>query len=88
MKNDFTDNKFKELLDKLQQESWQLELLISGFAIFGLISALNPIKQKSYNAIVLEMDFPIILAYDFALYSCYILIINLKKQNHGSIKSY
>ena len=77
MKNDFTDNKFKELLDKLQQESWQLELLISGFAIFGLISALNPIKQKSYNAIVLEMDFPIILAYDFALYSCYILIINL-----------
>lgn len=27
---------FKEWLEKLQQESWQLELLISGFAIFGI----------------------------------------------------
>jgi hypothetical protein len=27
---------FKEWLDKLQQESWQLELLISGFAIFAI----------------------------------------------------
>ncbi|MGB4960699.1 MAG: hypothetical protein WBO36_14550, partial [Saprospiraceae bacterium] len=30
---------FKEWLEKLQQESWQLELLISGFAIFGIYSA-------------------------------------------------
>ncbi len=29
---------FKEWLEKLQQESWQLELLISGFAIFGIYS--------------------------------------------------
>ncbi|WP_452228202.1 hypothetical protein [Lacinutrix sp. MEBiC02404] len=37
MRNDYTSDVFKKLLDKLQQESWQLELLISGFAIFGLI---------------------------------------------------
>ena len=77
MKNDQTDNKFKELLDKLQQESWQLELLISGFAIFGLFSALEPIKLEISNAIIFEKGTSIKLAYDFALYSCYILIINL-----------
>lgn len=27
---------FSEWLKKIQQESWQLELIISGFAIFGL----------------------------------------------------
>ncbi|MCF6296718.1 MAG: hypothetical protein L3J08_01840 [Flavobacteriaceae bacterium] len=29
-------NLFTEWLEKLQQESWQLELLISGFALFGI----------------------------------------------------
>ena len=29
---------FTEWLEKLQQESWQLELLISGFAIVGIYS--------------------------------------------------
>lgn len=40
--------KFAEWLEVLQQESWQLELLISGFAIFGLYSArphINEITQ-------------------------------------------
>lgn len=32
-------NLFTEWLEQLQQESWQLELLISGFAIFGVYSA-------------------------------------------------
>ncbi len=32
------ENFFSEWLEKLQQESWQLELLISGFAIYGLFS--------------------------------------------------
>ncbi len=30
---------FKEWLEKLQQESWQLELLISGLALFGIWEA-------------------------------------------------
>lgn len=36
---------FKEWLEKLQQESWQLELLISGFAIFGIYAARTTIKN-------------------------------------------
>ena len=32
-------NFFKEWLEKLQQESWQLELLISGFALYGIFEA-------------------------------------------------
>ena len=46
MSKDHKNSAFKELLDRLQQESWQLELLISGFAIFGLFSALEPITIK------------------------------------------
>ena len=30
---------FREWLERLQQESWQLELIISGFALFGVYSA-------------------------------------------------
>ncbi|WP_417800816.1 hypothetical protein [Tenacibaculum sp.] len=44
MNNDYKSSKFKALLDKLQQESWQLELLITGFAIFGLINLIEPIE--------------------------------------------
>ena len=32
-------NFFSEWLEKLQQESWQLELLISGFALYGIYEA-------------------------------------------------
>jgi hypothetical protein len=75
MKNDYTNNKFKELLDKLQQESWQLELLISGFAIFGLFTALSPLENLMNEALALE-------SYNRFLYlivyiACIVLIINL-----------
>jgi len=36
MNNNHSSTSFKKLLDKLQTESWQLELIISGFAIYGL----------------------------------------------------
>lgn len=36
---------FKEWLEKLQQESWQLELLISGVAIFAIIESINYINR-------------------------------------------
>ena len=39
MSQDYKTPAFKKLLQKLQEESWQLELLISGFAIFGLFTA-------------------------------------------------
>jgi len=43
-------NKFTEWLEVLQQESWQLELLISGFAIYG-IWASNDLLQSAINYI-------------------------------------
>jgi hypothetical protein len=39
-------NSFKKLLDRLQENSWELELLISGFAIFGLFYSLSPIAIR------------------------------------------
>ena len=76
MSNDYKDSKFRELLDKLQQESWQLELLISGFAIFGLITSIPHIRTAM---IIAENDKQI---YSFALLliafvACSILIFNL-----------
>ena len=76
MSNDYKTKSFKQLLDKLQQESWQLELIISGFAIFGLFTAFPQVK------VALEVAkndkhvyaFVILLV---ALIACYILIFNL-----------
>lgn len=76
MSNDYKDSKFKELLDKLQQESWQLELLISGFAIFGLITAVPYIRTAM---VVAENDHEIfyLLPTLIAFTACCILIFNL-----------
>ena len=76
MSQDYNNPAFKKLLQKLQEESWQLELLISGFAIFGLFTAFPHIKvaamaaendEKIYSFIVLIV----------AGISCAILIFNL-----------
>ncbi|WP_298765164.1 hypothetical protein [uncultured Polaribacter sp.] len=75
MKNDYTNNKFQELLEKLQQESWQLELLISGFAIFGLFQALDPIEYYRLSSVANESYTK--LLYVVAGISCKVLIVNL-----------
>ncbi|MFK8059262.1 MAG: hypothetical protein AB8B78_04135, partial [Polaribacter sp.] len=75
MKNDHKDNKFKELLDKLQQESWQLELLISGFAIFGLVSSLGHLDYLWNEAVALESYNKFL--YPIAYSACVVLIVNL-----------
>ncbi|MEQ6124709.1 hypothetical protein AAON49_10940 [Pseudotenacibaculum sp. MALMAid0570] len=76
MSKDYTNSSFKKLLDKLQQESWQLELLISGFAIFGLFSAIDSISIKLDVA---QHDKRIVdtLIWFAAKISCWILIANL-----------
>lgn len=76
MSKDPNSSVFKDLLDKLQQESWQLELLISGFAIFGLFSATGHIDMKLDIA---EHDSRIIetLLWFAAKVCCWILISNL-----------
>jgi hypothetical protein len=76
MNHNPTTKKNKELLDKLQQESWQLELLISGFAIFGLIASIDPIGNKLNELIALETPYfkgPLRIA----ILCCYVLIMNL-----------
>ena len=76
MSQDHNSPAFKKLLQKLQEESWQLELLISGFAIFGLFTAFPHINiavkaakndHQIYSFIILLV----------VLVSCAILIFNL-----------
>ncbi|MFY9242829.1 MAG: hypothetical protein WAO74_07360 [Polaribacter sp.] len=76
MPQDFQNLKFKKLLDKLQQESWQLELLISGFAIFGLFSATEPI-QVNYDIAQNDNNLVPTIIWYAAKVSCWILISNL-----------
>ena len=54
MKTDYTNPAFKKLLQKLQEESWQLELLISVFAIVGLFTAFEPISISVQEAKILN----------------------------------
>ncbi|QTE23833.1 hypothetical protein [Polaribacter cellanae] len=76
MSNNYKDSKFRELLDKLQQESWQLELLISGFAIFGLFTAIPLlITEMSIAENNKEIYSYSILIVSFI--ACSILIFNL-----------
>ena len=76
MSKELKHSTFKELLDKLQQESWQLELLISGFAILGLFSATDTLALKFQIA---EHDKHLTesLVWLAANVSCWILITNL-----------
>lgn len=51
MEKNRNKNLLKELLDRLQEDSWQLELLVSGFTIFGLFYALDPVGNIFDKAI-------------------------------------
>jgi len=76
MSNNPQDKKFKKWLDILQQESWQLELVISGFAIYGLFMIIDPIKIGSLEA-QNEKNMYLIFMFQGLLVSWYILTINL-----------
>ena len=76
MQNDYTKPEFKKLLHKLQEESWQLELLISGFAIFGLITAIPTITESFTAAQNNHQVYRLVISL-VAMISCYILIFNL-----------
>ncbi len=72
---------FVKWLEILQQESWQLELLISGFAIFLLASAYDQLDSFEYQIYLLTTgsDYYGTLVPLFQLLrgSWYVLIINL-----------
>lgn len=76
MSQDYTKSSFKKLLEKLQEESWQLELLISGFAIFGLVSSIDAIRQAAMEARVAENMYSFTILQVIGV-SCAILIFNL-----------
>jgi len=44
-------NLLRKQLDRLQEDSWQLELLVSGFTIFGLFYALDPVCNAFQTAL-------------------------------------
>ena len=76
MSRDINNPAFKKLLQKLQEESWQLELLISGFAIFGLFTALEPVEliiREARNSDLIYRG----LIFTFLRLSISILLLNL-----------
>ena len=46
--NPNTQALFKEWLERLQQESWQLELIISGFVLYGIYNAKGYIQGIAF----------------------------------------
>ncbi len=76
MSQDYNNPAFKKLLQKLQEESWQLELLISGFAIFGLFTALPTIEFRVFDAQFTQQIYAFVI-YSILWASCKILIFNL-----------
>ncbi len=76
MSNDYKSPAFKKLLDSLQQQSWELELIISGFAIFGLFTAYSPIKIAVIQAENDEQIYAFVI-YIILLIASSILLFNL-----------
>jgi len=76
MSSDYNNPAFKKLLQRLQEESWQLELIISGFAIFGLFTAIDPITEAAAIAESKQQLVKFIVLI-IAIISCAILIFNL-----------
>jgi hypothetical protein len=76
MNNDYKSPAFRKLLDSLQQQSWELELLISGFAIFGLFTAYEPLKVEMLNAENEQHVYSFVIHF-IALIACSILLFNL-----------
>ncbi|WP_282051178.1 hypothetical protein [Maribacter aquivivus] len=73
---EYNSPKFKKWLDTLQQESWQLELIISGFAIYGLFSAYEPLDIYAATAMISDNVFELIF-WGIPIICCQILIFNL-----------
>ncbi len=76
MSTDYKSPSFKKLLDSLQQQSWELELIISGFAIFGLFTAYDPIKNSLINAENEQQIYSFVVLL-VAFMACSILLFNL-----------
>lgn len=76
MSTDYKSPAFKKLLDSLQQQSWELELIISGFAIFGLFTAYEPLASGAEIAQNDQQIYKFVI-YLVAFIACSILLFNL-----------
>lgn len=76
MSQDYNNPAFKKLLSKLQEESWQLELLISGFAIFGLFTVFPHLRESLTEAENNQHIYKFVISI-IGYISCSILIFNL-----------
>jgi hypothetical protein len=76
-----SSSRLAEWLDKLARESWQLELIISGFAIFLLAGIYEPLQGMGDSIERLNLSFrmQVALGLPFGILkaSWYILLINL-----------
>ena len=74
-------SKLTEWLEHLQQESWQLELLVSGFAIFLLIGTYEPLRDIGRRVMLLASDSreyaALMIPYAVLLGAWFALLINL-----------
>ena len=70
---------FSTWLEGLQQESWQLELLLSGFAIFLLIGAYEPLQSLTFTVFEFQGSIfaSLILPYFILFAAWYVMVINL-----------
>jgi len=76
------NNKLKEVLDQLSVESWQLELVVSGFAVFLAGSSLTPIYRYGSKLHVvsegINSDFGFLTIFAMILLACvFFIFINL-----------
>ena len=75
---DFTTKQlFRKWLEKLQQESWQLELLISGFALYGIYASKTFISELNLYGDKVSDPFLINICTSFLQVGWKIFFINL-----------
>ncbi len=82
MTMDKQPNKLTKWLDKLQRESWELELVTSGFSIFLMLGALQALRgvQRDINMAsqaFVNGDNPVSYMYIFLFGACFFILINL-----------
>ncbi|MEO1260852.1 MAG: hypothetical protein AAFZ15_18785 [Bacteroidota bacterium] len=75
-------NKLTKWLNKLQRESWQLELVISGFAIFLMAGAYNWLDGFRRSVRMVTSGLPtggelLNISYSVLMAACFFLLINL-----------
>lgn len=79
--DDQRKTRFSRWLEILQQESWQLELLISGFAIFLLAESYEPVMHLSYDIQLLASGSTgygiLFIPYQVVMGAWHVLIVNL-----------